>query len=146
VLALLLAVPVAASRQEKFDYRAAIADPEVLALFAQLIGPMHSSVNDVEIAAFLVRDARGRFTQVEWPPTFERTAQRYHGTIPRGTVAIFHTHPWLWPKPSPHDLDAARRTRLPIFALTRDYIYVVDPDTGESERLVYRTDWSRSAR
>ena len=70
-----------------------------------------------ERAGFLVFD-EGRFRLVLWPPTHKFHAEEWNGPIPKGTVAVVHTHPPGQPAPSTHDRAEAQRVGIPMLVIT----------------------------
>jgi hypothetical protein len=62
--------------------------------------------------------------------------------IPGNVIALVHTHPPnADKKPSPGDVDTARRSGLPVYVLTRWYIYAVDPASGAIVPLIEGRNW-----
>ena len=75
-----------------------------------------------EHAAFIVREDDQTLSFVDWPYVAQQAKAQYRGRIPRGTVAIVHTHPNERPVPSPDDVALAQRIALPVYVLTRTEI------------------------
>ncbi len=98
--------------------------------------------NVSEAAAFLVRDTRGDVQCLLWPMTNGYQEQTFTGEIPRGTLAIVHTHPHDCPAPSPQDIDEAKALKLPIYVLTRASITLIDPSSGEAIPVVKARLWA----
>lgn len=86
-----------------------------------------------ERAGFLVYDGE-RFHLVMWPPTHLFHAEKWHGAIPAGTVAVVHTHPPSLPEPSLDDRMEAQRVGVPIIVLTATAVEMVTDD-GRVHRL-----------
>ena len=91
-----------------------------------------------EQASFIVRTPSGALTFVRWPATDEPNVQRYRG-VPRGTVAIAHTHPNWLPMPSAIDRGTAMSVHVPVYVVTRTKITLTD---GRETRVVVDGEWS----
>jgi hypothetical protein len=92
-----------------------------------------------ERAAFLVLQRDGVHC-VDWPITNDFQKARWSGPKPAGVVAIAHTHPVAIPEPSSHDVEQARRNRMPMFVLTPMFVYLVYP-SGRTELLAPYGEW-----
>lgn len=99
--------------------------------FASLVARSGYGRSAYESAAFLVMDDANNWRLVPWPATNLFHAQRWKGAVPRGTVAIVHTHPAHLPDASRHDMDEARRTGIPIFVLTPGTVVLVGGRDGQ---------------
>jgi|GEM_PF-2019504 len=108
-------------------------------IFARLLVQGHYGGSHIEQAAFLLRDERGRLVAVDWPATGETDSAAWAGPLPAGVVAIAHTHPNWLPRPSRIDRATARRTRVPVYVITRTEIWKTD---GETPATVATGDWS----
>ena len=86
-----------------------------------------------ERAGFLVFD-EGHFRLALWPPTHKFHAEEWQGPIPKGTVAVVHTHPPGQPAPSTHDQIEAQRVGIPILVITPESVVLVNED-GRIQRL-----------
>ena len=120
-------------------------DPHLLAIL-QDIGRHGSSstFDDMEAAAFIVRDSDGRYGCVLWPQnTASIRGARYSGVLPPGTVAIAHTHPFIAEQPSKGDIAQAKKIQMPIYVISRWSLYVAEP-SGEVIPVIVRRDWTRS--
>ena len=63
-------------------------------------------------------------------------------SLPSGTIAIVHTHPdSCSPKPSSGDRRLALEHHLAVFTLSSRGMFVYDPETGETTRLMDGLDW-----
>jgi len=76
------------------------------------------SFDRLERAAFLIDRGDGVIRCVMWPDTDQRERASFNGTVPRGTIAIIHSHPLNVPWPSNQDIREARRLGIAIYALT----------------------------
>lgn len=90
---------------------------QICAALIASVGPS----GDDEAAAFVV-ERGGRFFPVMWKKCGRLDGAQWDGAIPVGTIAIFHTHPSWQPLPSSIDANTARRTRLPVYVVTRNRI------------------------
>jgi hypothetical protein len=127
---------------QTFEFRNAAADPLVLGLMQDLAGRGAQKINDLEVAAFIVRESSGAFSCLLWPHSANIRSERYRGRIPAGTVAVAHTHPLYAPQPSGGDVAESKRIGLPIYVLTRWDLYVVDPSSGQRVALIERKNWT----
>ena|SRR5688572_16794624 len=106
---------------------------EAVVHYADLLARAGYGRLPVEHAGFLIREDDGTITFAPWPRgSFQRAT--YRGAIPRGTIAVVHTHPRGQPNASPHDVDEARRLRLPMVVVTPRAVTIARPD-GTSQRL-----------
>ncbi|MEA2162397.1 MAG: hypothetical protein QOK37_524 [Thermoanaerobaculia bacterium] len=129
-----------------FDVRHATDSPQVFAILQQLAIDGAQRFDQREIATFLVRDSNGMISSLPWPQTGRFRSEYYHGTIPAGTVALAHTHPWQADQhPSQGDIEQARRLHLPMFVVTRWNLYGID-SSGNVITLFARSDWTRSTK
>ncbi len=131
MLALVLAVAL--------DVSVALREPAVLGQLQALVARSGFGRMDVEAAAFLVRDSDS-WSVVPWGDTRRFREQQFTGAIPRGTVAIVHTHPRSLPSPSAGDYREAERLGMPIVVLTPRSITVARPG-GEEEVIVRGRFW-----
>ncbi len=98
--------------------------------------------DDLEVAAFIVREPNGDLACRLWPPSAGRRSEHYDGPLPVGTMAIAHSHPYYAPLPSTIDVAQAKRIGLPIYVVSRWELHVVDPISGERVRLLRGRNWS----
>lgn len=104
-----------------------LCTPEAFEHYRRLLLSAKWGLHGEERAAFLIADAEGRLDARRWPSaTYYRAS--YRGAIPRGTVAIIHTHPLNEHEPSAHDLVEAGRVGLPIVVITPKAVTVAYPD------------------
>ncbi|HEY6844167.1 MAG TPA: hypothetical protein VI391_08370 [Thermoanaerobaculia bacterium] len=76
-----------------------------------------------ERAAFVVVNNDGTYGCIEWPNLHVYQAEGFYGTVPSNAVAIVHTHPVQFVRPSPHDDEEATHLDLPIYTLTIRGVY-----------------------
>jgi len=90
---------------------------EAVAHYAELLAVGGYGRLPVEHAGFLIRERDGTLTFAPWQRgEFQRA--RFEGAIPRGTIALVHTHPRRLPQPSRGDLDQAKRLGIPLIVVT----------------------------
>ena len=121
-----------------------VDDPLIRASFAELVRQGGYGSWATEEAAFVIRGDDGGYRLVVWRSEREVLRRTYRGAIPRGAVAIVHTHPRERPYGSPADQQTARRLAMPVFVLTPLNIVVVTPD-GRNVALVRNETWVLSA-
>jgi hypothetical protein len=118
-----------------------VKEPEVLAIFAEVLDRGGMGYRASESAAFLVIDPAGRYRCVAWPQTNRHERQTYREAAPPFTVAILHTHPRSSLRPSAADRATAKKLGIPVFVLTPRDIWVATPE-GESVPLVANAWWA----
>jgi hypothetical protein len=101
---------------------------------------------NAELAAFVLRDESGAFTLLPWGDDRGALGTSYRGVMPPNVFAIVHTHPRGRLLPSVGDLKEAQRLKIPICVLTRQAIWVADPDSVEPLRLLNDATWTRRAK
>ena len=107
--------------------------PETASYYAELLARGGYGRLPVEYGGFLIRESDHSLTFASWPRgSLQRAA--FRGAIPRGTLAIVHTHPRELPDPSAHDCDEARRLGLPVVVVTPRAVIAVRPD-GAIQRI-----------
>src|SRR5688572_8963412 len=100
---------------------------EAVAHYAELLAEGGYGRLPVERAGFLIRERDGTLTFAPWGRGDYRRAT-FEGSIPRGTIAIVHTHPRALPRPSARDLDEAKRLGIPLLVVTPGAITAARPD------------------
>jgi hypothetical protein len=83
---------------------------------------------------------------IPWPWSAESGREVWKGPIPKGAVAIAHTHPQnRSPKPSgdPGDQGTANRTNVPVYVVTRNAIWKAVPRAMEPVRVASDGWWQR---
>jgi hypothetical protein len=95
---------------------------------------------DTERAAFIISHADGSFGCQLWPPMSLYHREVFHGSLPRGTLAIIHTHSDASPRPSIDDQFEADRLGIPIYVLTRRDVFKAEPG-GRVATSVVRREW-----
>ncbi len=91
-----------------------------------------------ERAGFLVIDEAGHFHLQAWPASNRYHAEEWSGALPRGTVAIAHTHPIATPAASMHDCAEALRLGIPMFVLTPDSVVLIGASDGKPHSIASR--------
>ena len=98
--------------------------------------------SETEEAAFVVVERTGRLSFVRWSSAEVPHQARWRGAFPKGTVAIVHTHPNWIPKPSDIDARTARRSKVPVYVVTR---HRITKTTGDEPAIVVKGDWNPSS-
>jgi proteasome lid subunit RPN8/RPN11 len=117
------------------------SNPDVLDIFREVLREGFFSLQDWERAAFVIREDDGHYRSMMWPSIGLFRAARYPGPIPRGVVAIVHTHPLSLPLPSANDRALAMRLQMPIYCLTVSSIYKAD-GRGNTITVAKNRMWS----
>ena len=94
-----------------------------------------------ERAEFIIANPDGTLTCSEWPADHGYQAEHFKGAIPKNTIAIAHTHPVQFPRPSYQDGEEANRLRIPIYTLTIRGVYKSVPDQKLPEVVTDRQSW-----
>jgi proteasome lid subunit RPN8/RPN11 len=115
--------------------------PEVVDMFAAVLRHGKYGMRDVESAAFVFEKKDGTYQCVAWPESARYHAARFKGEIPRGVVAIVHTHPVSFPAPSKQDRQTAKRLGIPIYAVTMGNVYKADT-SGREVRVMRGRQWN----
>ena len=100
----------------------------------------YGSFDRFERAAFLVDRGNGVLECIAWPLSNERERATFRGTMPPGTIAIIHTHPFNVPWPSEKDESEAHRLGIPIYALTPLAVTKAVPEEP-GPLLVHKGPW-----
>ena len=104
-----------------------------------LLASARYGLDPKEHAAFIVVDEWGELQLSRWAWGAESLRASYHGKIPRGTLAIVHTHPMDLPNPSPDDIALARKLGMMVYVITRTS--VTSTDGSRTTRIAYG-DWN----
>jgi Prokaryotic homologs of the JAB domain len=91
----------------------------VLSEFALEILKQAGPVEDMEVAAFIVRADNGTLSLRSWPNQRRFRNAQWSGPLPPGVIAVIHSHPAMKPLPSGTDRREAMRLQIPIFAVSR---------------------------
>ena len=100
---------------------AAVTDvpDRVLSRFAGEILKQAGPVEELEVAAFIVRGEDGTLALRSWPDQRRFRTAQWSGPLPPGAIAIIHSHPPMMPLPSAMDRREAERLQIPIYAVSR---------------------------
>ena len=83
---------------------------------------------ETETAAWILMNSYGNDEFVIWPPTKARGSATWRGSIPGHVIAQVHIHPRNFdPKPSKNDMRIAFRIKAPIYVISKDGIWSVNP-------------------
>lgn len=111
-------------------------DADVLSYCRSLVAKS-AAERDATQGAFVIRNGDGLLYFVPWPPS-RSSLLRWRGRVPRGTVAIVHTHPPMRAVPSQIDAATAIATGLPVYILTPLRIVKT---TGDKTEIVRNGKW-----
>jgi proteasome lid subunit RPN8/RPN11 len=113
-------------------------DPVVRKALWQLMEESRYGFSETEEAMFIVRGRDGRFSFVRWTSLHLPHHARWTAAVPRGVVAIAHTHPNWKPNPSAIDVRTATRTNLAVYVVTRTRITKA---SAVDVRTIVRGEW-----
>ncbi len=83
----------------------------------------------VERAAWVLALDAGNVRWQAWPDEQLYLRAHWRGPVPADAVAIVHTHPDAGnPRPSPQDIETARRIGVPVYAVSRAGIWKAEPN------------------
>ncbi len=146
VLPITFLVAVAAySQRPLFDVDRPAHDPCVMKELASMVRDAAGGMKrGAEVAGFLMAGGDGSVSLARWRSTAGVWGERFDGAIPAGVVAVVHTHPREWDRPSSADVREAMRIGLPFYVLSQLHVWVVNPASGEVVELA-RSGWRASA-
>jgi Prokaryotic homologs of the JAB domain len=113
-------------------------EPLVRDALWRLLADAHYGYAATEEAMFIVREGDGRLTFVRWERTGIPHHAQWKAAVPRGTVAIVHTHPNTMPRPSRLDEQTAVHNNLPVYVVTRTKI--MKTSRGQTD-VVLKGEW-----
>jgi hypothetical protein len=116
-------------------------DPVLRGILWSLFEKSRYGFSDVESAAFLIRTPNGGVSFIPWVGSEFENEARWVGPIPKGVIAIAHTHGNRSPRPSTVDAKTARRLGLPVIVITASRIVKT---TGGKPQLIARSEWRHS--
>jgi hypothetical protein len=83
----------------------------------------------LELAAWVVAEGSDHVRWQTWPDGRRHLRAHWVGPVPAHAVAIVHTHPAMVdPKPSPTDIETARRLGMPVYTVSRSGIWKAGRD------------------
>jgi Prokaryotic homologs of the JAB domain len=98
--------------------------------------------NRTERAVWIVRRGNHGYGIWRWKHSAERNHETWRGPVPLNVLAQFHTHPAnAAPRPSRNDARVAAKIGVPVFVISREGIWSVDPYGRFLQHA--RWDWSR---
>jgi len=97
-------------------------DPHVRAEWWEMLADARYGFAENEEAMFIVRNDDGSLCVIRWTPAGMVRGAQWHAPMPRGVIAIAHTHPNRLPRPSPADVRTAMRMDVPVYVITRSRI------------------------
>jgi len=98
----------------------------VLSEFALEILKQAGPVEELEVAAFIMRSDDGTLSLRSWPNQRRFRTAQWSGPLPPAAIAIIHSHPVTMPLPSTMDRREAERLRIPIYAVSRGSLCKAD--------------------
>ena len=98
----------------------------VLSQFALEILKQAGPVEEMEVAAFIVRADDGTLSLRSWPNQRRFRTAQWSGPLPADAIAIIHSHPVTMPLPSAMDRREAERLQIPIYAVSRGSLCKAD--------------------
>ena len=99
-----------------------------------------SGTRDIEGAVLIMLNSDDTYKCVEVGKTneYNKVTYQWHP----GAIAMGHTHPSRRdPKPSQTDRQIADKVGVPIFTLTRYGMYIYDPTTKKTSKVMDGLDW-----
>lgn len=96
-----------------------------------------------ERAAFIIENLDGTLGCQEWPAVHDYRSEKFHGAVPPQAIAIVHSHPVQFPKPSGQDNQEATRLGIPIYTLTIRGVYKSVPGQDRAVLITGQQSWIR---
>lgn len=112
----------------------------VIARLAHKLLRQVGGLEEIELAAFIVKTPQGELDLKRWPNRGNMTAQ-WLGPMPDGVVGVIHSHPINVPQPSLQDRAEAMRLRLPFYVVSRGALCVAGAFGGV--HCAERVPWVR---
>src|SRR5262245_55236330 len=120
VLLLFSGLQIAAA-QEDID-----SSSDVLQFFYELFDDVAFGYDKIEAAGWIML-INDEYCLQKWPRSDEKYMQKWSFQMPRGVVAIAHTHATGdIQKPSDHDIALAKELDLPVYTICRAGIFKAD--------------------
>jgi JAB domain-containing protein similar to deubiquitination enzymes len=113
-------------------------DPVILEGLWDMLGRAQYGFSHLEEAAFVLAAPDGTLSLMRWPGTGRIDQSYWRGPLPRNAVAIVHTHPNSFPKPSRIDARTSITTGLPVYVITRSSIMKTN---GSRTEVVSKKPW-----
>src|SRR2546423_840839 len=96
-----------------------------------------------ERAAFITEQLDGTLGCQEGPSMHTYHTEQFHGDIPPQAIAIVHTHPVQFPKPSEQDAEEATRIGIPIYTITIRGVDKSEPGAQRAIAITEEQAWNR---
>ena len=104
-----------------------LEDCSIMRIFARVW--KYTPLVETERAVWIVLDANGEYTAIDWFVTPERRMATWSEIPPQNVIAQAHTHgDMLDPKPSSQDVNVAKKMNVPVYVLARKGIWKAAPD------------------
>jgi hypothetical protein len=98
----------------------------------------------VERAAWIIGDGNGYQMFQKWPNTGDRSKIFFEGPMPRNVLAVVHTHPaHKDSKPSTVDVSFGKRTRINVYVISEDGLWMSNMD-GRISRVMGYVDFKEA--
>jgi hypothetical protein len=114
-------------------------DPVILDGLWKMLGRAQYGFSHLEEAAFVLAAPDGTLSLMRWPATGEMDQSYWRGPLPQNAIAIVHTHPNQFPRPSKIDANTAIRTGLTVYVITRSTIMKT---TGQLIEVIAKKRWN----
>jgi hypothetical protein len=144
LLALFTSIATAAPPPLPADPLALTRDADLMRSFAGMVESAGRRMRGTEAGVFLLRQSDGRYALHPWSWSEIPFQAHFEGLVPLDAVAVVHTHPPAWNRPSHQDVEEARRLGMPVFAVSRWNIWLILPGVDQPLHLA-RYGWKQTA-
>ena len=122
------------------DYAITRVDKQMVHAFETAWRRSANGTSGLEGVVLILRMLDGTYAAKDMGTTNER--KQFTFRWDPATTAIVHTHPNSSdPKPQGEDLRVADKYQVPIFTITNRGMYVYDPGTKKTHKVVSNLDW-----
>jgi proteasome lid subunit RPN8/RPN11 len=91
-----------------------------------------------------MEDPDGSISCQPWPSKHAYLSERFDGALPINAVAIVHTHPVQFPRPSYQDQLEATRMGVPIYVITIQGVFKAVPRREQITVVSGEHNWFRN--
>ena len=120
-------------------------DEEVTKEFKRAWQSASCGAANVEALVLIFKNADGSYRAQALAPKNEYN--QFTFTWSAGVIAIIHTHPTnCAPRPTANDMRIADKYRVPMFTITRDGMYLYDPNTRKVTKVQNNLDWLNASK
>src|SRR5262249_45459397 len=100
---------------------------------------------NVEALVLIFKNADGSYRAQALAPKNEYNQFTFKWSA--GVIAIIHTHPTnCAPRPTANDMRIADKYRVPMFTITRDGMFLYDPNTRKVTKVQNNLDWLNASK